>query len=112
MNSKTGELDKLTKSTAGWVQLDLYDPIHNWAFDSKVGYRSYNDAVDNEANSQAALVQKGHLNGVTWASLTNSVGDVGFSKGLIANTLGPLGIRAGYWTAGLGMTWYKWPWSV
>jgi RHS repeat-associated protein len=109
MNSETGELAKLSGVQTGWVQLDLYDFEHGWAFESKVGYRGYTDYEDDQARAQAALVKRGFLNGVSWFSLPNDEGSTGFSQHLWRDTLLPRGIISGFWTDGVGMTFYKWP---
>jgi hypothetical protein len=83
----------------------LYDSEHNWAFESK-GYQAYSQALEKQARSQAALVDKGFLNGTTWFSLPNNEGEVGFSATVWRDTLEPLGIKSGYWIDGEGMTYY------
>ncbi|MGA2198459.1 MAG: hypothetical protein ABSG45_00830 [Nitrososphaerales archaeon] len=100
---------KLTEAKAGWVQLDLLDLEHMWAFESKVNYRGYEPGLEEQAQAQASLVDKGFLNGVTWISMPNDLGQKGFSPAVWRDILLPLGIESGYWTYGMGirgMTFY------
>jgi hypothetical protein len=105
MNSETGELAKLNGIQSGWVQLDLYDSEHNWAFEAKFGYRGYTSYFEAQANSQAALVDKGFLNGVTWISVPDDQGAAGFTTH-VGSELYRLGIKSGRWINGVGVAWY------
>src|SRR5712691_11735550 len=81
MDDKTGEILKPSVRSR-MVKMDLYDPKAKWVYQVKVGYRGISDSILEQADDDCGLLKKGHVNGVTWVSSPNSVGDAGFSKQL------------------------------
>ncbi len=81
MDSETGEIST-SSVRSRTVKMDLYDPKAKWIYQVKVGYRGVSDSTLEQADDDYGLLKRGYVNGVTWVSSPNSVGDVGFSKQL------------------------------
>jgi hypothetical protein len=93
MNAETGEIiktDAILKRP--WVQMDLYSYEYRWLIDTKVGYQSGTETLE-EAQWQSKLLSKGYLRGISWVSLPNSLGKMGWSANLASKLLWTYGIK-------------------
>lgn len=101
LNWKTGHLAKSSHgSRRDWVQLDLYDLVRKWVYDSKIGPRSLTRDLYNRAGLQGQLIARGFVNGITWISQPDSSGEFGFGEDLAFRIWKDFGIETGKVDAG------------